>query len=255
MIFQTEVQYGFFFDQSRCIHCSTCAAACKEWNLLSPGPNKWLRMFEWDTGTFPNITVNTLFAPCYHCENPVCVTAAAGAMFKEPNYGVVLIDPDYLGSTNLRNAANACPYGAIVFDSDDPSANASKCTMCIDRLMAGKYPVCVMSCPMRALDFGPLSQLQKTYPDAKPDLPGVPSSSTASPAVIFRPTNPQKQLVPYDPNAAASLLGNRGSSLPAVFTSLSQITSDSNALATRQSLNIKPANSAALMHATEDEYS
>ena len=106
--FQTGVQYGFFFDQSRCIHCSVCAVACKEWNLLSPGPNKWARVFEWDTGTFPNVVVNTLFAPCYHCENAVCVAAAAtagGGMFKEPNYGAVLIDPDFQGSTNLQPAA------------------------------------------------------------------------------------------------------------------------------------------------------
>ena len=33
-----------------------------------------------------------------------------------------------------------------------------------------------MSCPMRALDFGPLATLQKNYPDAKPDLPGVPAA-------------------------------------------------------------------------------
>ena len=251
----TVTQYGFFFDQSRCIHCSTCAAACKEWNLLSPGPAKWLRMFEWDSGTFPNLRVSTLFAPCYHCQNPVCIPASNGAMFKEPTYGAVLIDPTYANSPNMRAAAAACPYGAIVFDSDSSTANASKCTMCIDRLVAGKQPVCVMSCIMRALDFGKLSDLQKKYPDATSDLTGVPSSKTATPAVLFRPAAARKQLVPYDPNTAAPLLANRGSSLPAAFDTLANVTSDPNGIAARQTLNITPKKSADLMLATQDEYS
>jgi len=251
----TVTQYGFFFDQSRCVHCSTCAVACKEWNLLSPGPAKWLRVFEWDSGTYPSVRVNTLWAPCYHCANPVCVNASGGAMFKEPVYGAVLIDPSYSNSANMRAAAAACPYGAIVFDSDSPTANASKCTMCIDRLVQGLKPVCVMSCTMRALDFGPISALAKSYPDATSDLTSVPSSKTTSPAVLFRPSVARKTLVAYDPNAAAPLLANRGSSLPASFDSLADATSDPNGIAAKQSLNIKPANSAALMLATEDEYS
>ena len=49
----TVTQYGFFFDQSRCVHCSTCAVACKEWNLLSPGPAKWLRDLRVGLWNFP----------------------------------------------------------------------------------------------------------------------------------------------------------------------------------------------------------
>jgi len=175
-------------------------------------------------------------------------------MFKEPTYGAVLIDPTYASSPNMRTAAAACPYGAIVFDSDAANANASKCTMCIDRLVVGKQPICVMSCPMRALDFGILSQLQKKYPDATSDMTGVPSSKTATPAVIFRPATARKQLVPYDPNVAAPLLANRGT-LPAAFDTLANVTSDPNGIAATQTLNIKPAKSADLMLATQDEYS
>jgi len=127
--------------------------------------------------------------------------------------------------------------------------------MCIDRLQQGKQPVCVMSCLLRALDFGKLSDLQKKYPDATPDLSGVPTSKTTTPAVLFRPIVPRKQLVPYDPNAAVPLLANRGSSLPAAFDTLANITSDPNGIAVRQTLNIKPTNSADLMTATTDGYS
>jgi len=155
----TVTQYGFFFDQSRCVGCQDCTISCKSWNLLPAGPVKWSRLYQWETGSFPNVRVNTLFAPCYHCANPVCIPAANGAMYKEPNFGAVLIDPTQTQNPSLRAAWEACPYGAIVFDSDAPDANASKCTMCIDRLVQGQQPVCVMSCMMRALDFGKLSDL------------------------------------------------------------------------------------------------
>ena len=136
--FTTGVQYGFYFDQSRCTACHACAIACKSWNLLQPGPTKWLRMLQFETGTFPTLRLNNIFVPCYHCQNPVCVPASKGAMFKEGNYGAVLIDPAQANSPNLRAAWEACPYGCITFDSDNQNANASKCTMCIDRLTQNK---------------------------------------------------------------------------------------------------------------------
>jgi Fe-S-cluster-containing dehydrogenase component len=156
-------QYGFFFDQSRCVACQTCAVACKDWNDIAAGPAKPLRIFAWEKGAFPALRINTLFAPCYHCENPVCVDVANGAMYKEDKYGAVLIDPDKANDPNLKAAWNACPYGAITFDSDSPDSTAYKCNMCIDRLEQGKQPICVMSCPQRALDFGPLDQMTEKY--------------------------------------------------------------------------------------------
>ena len=37
--------------------------------------------------------------------------------------------------------------------------------MCIDRLEKGQLPLCVASCPMRALDFGPIDELKAKYGD------------------------------------------------------------------------------------------
>ena len=150
----TLTQYGFFFDESRCSGCQNCVLACKATKEIPPGQIRLLRLYQWETGSFPNVRIHTLFAPCYHCENPVCVAAANGAMFKEPKYGAVLIDPAKATSSDLNAAWEACPYGAISFDSDAPSATAYKCDMCIDRLEMGLFPSCVLVCPQRALDFG-----------------------------------------------------------------------------------------------------
>ena len=86
-------QYGFFFDQSRCTGCRACSISCKEWYDIAPGPLKYMRVYQWEQGTFPNVRLGLLAVNCYHCENPVCVDACPHqAIFKEDKYGAVLID-------------------------------------------------------------------------------------------------------------------------------------------------------------------
>ena len=69
-------QYGFFYDQSRCTGCKTCAVACKNWYELPPGPLKYLRTYEYEKGSFPNVRLHYQWIPCYHLKNrPVSVIA------------------------------------------------------------------------------------------------------------------------------------------------------------------------------------
>lgn len=237
--FQTEVQYGFFFDQGRCINCRACVIGCRDWNNVPPGSVKYLKMFEWETGSFPNTRLNYLFAPCYHCASPVCVTKANGAMMKEPLYGAVLIDPSQASNPNLKAAFDACPYGAISFDSDSPTSNAFKCTMCIDRLSQNKYPICVEACPMRALDFDTVSNLRTKY-GTNQQLQGMPDPGTTNPSVVFKPHVATKtQLVSYDANAALVLWQARPSPLPPFFNSSTDVTNPSGVSVGRSSLNMK----------------
>jgi anaerobic dimethyl sulfoxide reductase subunit B (iron-sulfur subunit) len=235
------VQYGFFFDQNRCMNCHTCSVACRDWNDIPAGPVKWARMFEWEKGSFPNITLNYLFAPCYHCQDPVCVDAANGAMYKEEKYGAVLIDPDKANSIDLRKANEACPYGAIQFDSDAMDATASKCTMCIDRLEQGLQPSCALSCPVRALDFGPLEDLQKKYGTLR-DIEDVPDSNLTKPAVVFKLRQAKKQLVPYNTNKALQLMAQRPSGLPAFFNTNADVTDVPDGLVGRGRLVMRARN-------------
>lgn len=244
-------QYGFYFDQSRCVGCRACSVACKDWNNVGPGPSKWLKIYEEEKGTFPTVTENILFVPCFHCQNPVCVSAANGALIKEPKYGAVLIDPSKANSVDLRSAWDACPYGAISFDSDAPNATASKCTMCVDRLEQNKLPACIESCPMRALDFGKLSDLQAKYGTAA-DLQDLPSSTTTHPSLVVKPIEAKKQLVSYDVPTALSLIGQRGNGLPAIYTSTTDVTSPTVTVG-RTSINLKASSNEKMMAATQND--
>lgn len=208
-------QYAFFFDQNRCYNCHACVVACRDWNDIQPGPVKWLRMLQWEKGTWPTMRMNTLFATCYHCENPVCIDACTyHALFKEDKYGAVLLDEDLCEGD--RNCWKACPYGAPQYEDDAPGTPMSKCDMCYDRLEQGELPVCVMACPGRALDFGPLEEMEKKYGTLKA-LPDMPDGTFVKPAVVFKPVNPRKDIVPYNVDRAMELMRDRGEDLPPQF--------------------------------------
>lgn len=155
-------QHGFFIDLSRCTGCNSCTVSCKQWHDIPPGPAKPMRVYQWETGVFPEIELRMLPIMCYHCENPVCVEACPNkAIHKEEKYGAVLVDPDKCQGT--RKCWIACPYGAPQYESDEPGTKMLKCDMCIDRLEEGLKPICVLSCSMRALEFGPLDEIVKKY--------------------------------------------------------------------------------------------
>jgi anaerobic dimethyl sulfoxide reductase subunit B len=205
-------QYGFYFDQSRCIGCNACSVACKQWNQLPPGPVKWMRVYQWERGFFPGIKLHFLAIPCYHCERPFCMKACPnGAISKEGSFGAVLIDTTRCRGT--RSCWKACPYGSIMFSSDEPGEKASKCTMCIDRLKEGKKPLCVLSCSMRAFEFGPLDQLIVKFGRGQ-ELEEMPSGDRTHPSVVFRPSQGKRQIVPWDAERALRLWKPRGPYAP-----------------------------------------
>ena len=125
-------QHGFFFDQSRCTGCQTCSVACKNHHGLPPGPLKYLRIYQYEKGAFPDVRLHTQWVPCYHCENPVCAgICPSEAIYNEPDYGAVLIDSEKCDGCRL--CYDACPYGAPVFETDEMDVRAQKCDFCIDR--------------------------------------------------------------------------------------------------------------------------
>ena len=248
-------QYGFFIDQSRCIGCNTCTIACMQWHDIPPGSVKLMRVYQWEKGTFPNTRIHILPIMCYHCENPVCIKACpSGAIYKEAKYGAVLIDADKCQGT--RKCWKACPYGAPQFDGDELGRKMSKCNMCIERLEQGLKPLCVLSCSMRALEFGPLDELVRKYGNLK-RLEDMPKDSITNPAVIFRPAEPKKQVIPWDFRKALKLWQKRqpheGEPLPDVFAEISDVTEAPQDIVGRNKLVLKVRNSAEQKYYTTDD--
>jgi formate dehydrogenase iron-sulfur subunit len=101
---------------------------------------------------------------CMHCFNPACATLCPfTANHKQPN-GAVVIDQDLcFGGAKCRTV---CPWeipqrqsGVGIYLHVLPTLMGNgvmyKCDLCNDRLLAGKLPGCVESCPRSAMLIGP----------------------------------------------------------------------------------------------------
>ena len=234
-------QYSFLIDLSRCIGCQACVIACKQWHDIAPGPVKWMRVHQWEKGTFPNTRLHILPITCFHCENPVCVKACPHqALSKESKYGAVLVDQSKCSGE--RKCWQACPYGAPQFERDEPGSKMSKCNMCLDRLEQGLKPICVLSCSMRALEFGPLDELKKKYGN-QVQIEDLPRNSLTQPSVIFKPADAKKQVVPWDVEKALKLWQKRqpceGEPLPDIFAKPTDVTQPSADILSRGKLVLK----------------
>lgn len=178
------MQLGFYFDQQRCTGCYTCVVACKQWHQIPAGPASWRRVDTIEEGVFPGVWMAHLSLSCCHCAQPSCVTACpADAISKRPEDGIVLVDQN-LCIPGCRSCLAACPYKAPQFRS--PLSRMEKCDLCQDRLKEGKNPLCVISCPVRALDAGPLEHMQQTYGSIK-EAHGFLDPSRTQPSILFRP--------------------------------------------------------------------
>ena len=179
-------QMGFYFDQTRCIGCYACIVACKDWHDVSAGPNSWIRVKTIERGKFPDVFVSFLVAPCYHCADPVCVKVCpTKAIIKREEDGIVVVDRERCIGKKCSLCLQACPYDAPQFGEGE-NARMAKCDLCLDRWINGKKPICVDACPMRALDAGPLEELQAKY-GRNVKAEGFTYHPIVRPSVVFKP--------------------------------------------------------------------
>jgi Fe-S-cluster-containing dehydrogenase component len=184
------VVFGYALDLSRCIGCRRCVYACVQENNQSRDPQiQWIRVLEMDKAAGIDFEhANPYYDPervpdpdhfylpvaCQQCRNPPCTRVCpVNATWQEPD-GIVVIDYDWC--IGCRCCMAACPYGARRFNWTTPHLPADelnpemhvlgnrprpkgvveKCTFCIQRARAGRYPACVEICPVGARKFGNL---------------------------------------------------------------------------------------------------
>lgn len=175
---------AFYFDMTSCIGCKACQMACKDKNDLAVG-TLFRHVDGYEVGSYPTPGIYYMSATCNHCGNPACVAnCPTGAMYRDEEEGVVLHDDELCDGCG--NCVTACPY-AIPQILEDKNI-VGKCDSCIGIRKNGGQPQCVAACPMRALDFGELSDLMADHPDAVlvTELPFMPESDTV-PATLVTP--------------------------------------------------------------------
>ena len=169
-----QQRWGILINANRCAEgCNACVTACEHeygWGKSSGDNEKhsrpdqraqWIRIVK----VTDKMTGHTRRMPvmCQHCETPPCVDVCpTGASMKRAD-GIVLVDKHIC--IGCRYCMMACPYKARSFIHEnlhDQRVNAPRgkgtvesCTMCVQRVDAGKQPVCVEACP-DAMLFGDL---------------------------------------------------------------------------------------------------
>lgn len=170
--------YGMAIDTVRCFGCHACAAACKVANNMPAGMayNRVLTVggetIDTAGGTFPNCELSFLPFQCQHCEEPACLAVCpTGATTKDPETGIVSVDPDLC--IGCESCIKACPYegvrtlvkspeyylDVVVGEYDAPPhtpGTVEKCTFCKNLIDRGEVPACMDLCPGRARYWGDL---------------------------------------------------------------------------------------------------
>ncbi len=107
--------------------------------------------------------------------------------------GVVVVNQAECLGKECGQCLPACPYEVPQFRAE-PASKVEKCDACLDRLAEGKPPICVAGCPMRALDFGPIDELQKKY-GTNIEAYSFKYDPDLKPAVIMKGKRPNKKAV------------------------------------------------------------
>jgi formate dehydrogenase iron-sulfur subunit len=185
-----------FIDTSRCTACRGCQMTCKEWNELPANKTKQVGTHQNPQDLNPNnyklvrfsehlengvISWNFFPDQCRHCTHPPCKGVAdvylEGAVLHDQNTGAVLFTEKTreLSAEDFEEVRAACPYD--IPRRNEATSAWSKCTMCYDRVVNGRIPVCVKTCPTGAMNFGEraemlalaearLKQMKARYPKA-----------------------------------------------------------------------------------------
>lgn len=183
---------GFFFDNTRCTGCRTCALACKDYHDL--GPDLAFRMVidyeggSWRRGADGALSQNAyayhLSLACNHCGDPACTRVCpTGAMHKDE---LDLVWPDARKCIGCGYCTMACPYHAPHID--ERLKRSSKCDGCRDRVVEGRQPICVEACPLRALDFGEMEELEARHPGCVHSVMPLPNEEATLPNLLILPS-------------------------------------------------------------------
>jgi formate dehydrogenase iron-sulfur subunit len=161
---------GVLVDTTRCIGCRSCEVACsvthdnfvadvKSDNAL--GKIRDTSEKQWTVVNRFKTEKGEIFVKkqCLHCWQPACAAAClVNAMLKTKEGPVTWNGDKCMG---CRFCMISCPFDIPKFEYYGWNPKIQKCNMCYERLLEGKKPACVESCPTDALMFGPKREVME----------------------------------------------------------------------------------------------
>lgn len=160
-------KFVMVIDLARCKNARKCVDACQHGHFLGK-EHEWIKVYYMKDS--PKTSPYWFPRPCFHCDNPMCVSVCpVGATYKRTD-GIVLVDADRC--IGCKFCMTGCPYSARVFHWKEPEieqpdveyspetnvpaveGTVGKCVWCADNLRKNKLPRCVSACPMGVIYFG-----------------------------------------------------------------------------------------------------
>jgi formate dehydrogenase beta subunit len=161
---------AILYDSSMCSACKGCQVQCKQWNNLPSSLGKdtneftgsYQSMFDLngdtrlliefrEEDTEKGIEWSFMRRACFHCTDAACVPVCPTGALTKLEDGTVKLDN--AKCTGCMYCTAACPFEVPKYRENFNVTN--KCTLCDDRVIQGRKPACVQTCPASALQFGP----------------------------------------------------------------------------------------------------
>lgn len=154
---------ALLYDATICIGCKQCEQACAGENQLpyndaiAAEPKQ--SDHKYTTVLVKNDASGSRFMRrlCMNCQDPACASACPVAALRKTPAGPVIYDADRC--MGCRYCMLACPFSAPKYEWGKVLPKIRKCTMCSQRVAAGKPTACAEICPTGATRFGERDEL------------------------------------------------------------------------------------------------
>jgi formate dehydrogenase iron-sulfur subunit len=163
---------AILYDATLCIGCKQCEQACADRNHLPY--NEQIADEQIQSAHKFTVVMNSqdkfMRRLCMNCLDPTCVSVCpVAALQKNPDGPVSYLEDRCIG---CRYCVQACPFSVPKYEWDSTFPRVRKCTMCDDRVKAGRVTACTEACPTGATKFGNRDELLAEARQRIHDHPG-----------------------------------------------------------------------------------
>jgi len=163
---------ALLYDATMCIGCKQCEVACATENKLPYNDRIASEQKQSDHKYTAVLTKGDKFMRrlCMNCQDPACASACPVAALRKTPAGPVTYDEGRC--MGCRYCMVACPFSVPKYEWGKVLPKVRKCTMCPDRVAAGKQTACAEICPTGATKFGERDDLINEAQQRIRDNPG-----------------------------------------------------------------------------------